>query len=145
MDVETARYVLDSFALLAYFEGEAGAVAVRELLDRGQRREAEVSLSVVNLGEVAYITERERGLVQAERVVAAIDQLPVEIVAVDRRQALAAAHAKARHPIAYADAFAVALAADRGATLVSGDPELRHVAGEVTILWLPQSSGDDSE
>lgn len=37
---------------------------------------------------------------------------------------LAAAHINALHPIAFADCFAAATALARGATLLTGDPEL---------------------
>ncbi|HID86205.1 MAG TPA: hypothetical protein EYP55_02375 [Anaerolineae bacterium] len=47
-------------------------------------------------------------------------------------------HIKAHHPIAYADAFAVALSQREDATLVTGDPEPRHVESLITIEWLPQ-------
>lgn len=38
-----------------------------------------------------------------------IDQLLVEVVDADRSRTFAAARVKARHPLSYADAFAVAL------------------------------------
>jgi len=37
---------------------------------------------------------------------------------------LAAARIKAMHPLAYADAFAIATAAAHGAILLTGDPEM---------------------
>jgi predicted nucleic acid-binding protein len=37
---------------------------------------------------------------------------------------MAAARIKARHPLAYADAFAVATAAAHNAVLLTGDPEI---------------------
>jgi hypothetical protein len=53
---------------------------------------------------------------------------------------LAAADLQAAYAIAYADAFAVAAARSRAATLVTGDPELRPVtkADAVQDLWLPR-------
>lgn len=108
-------------------------------------REAEagvrsVYLSLINLGEVIYITERERGLLEARRTLAVIDALPLEIDQVSRATVLAAAHIKARFPISYADAFAVVTAQDHGAVLMTGDPELRSVAdaGLVDVEWLPR-------
>ena len=52
--------------------------------------------------------------------------------------ALAAAHLKAHHSIAYADAFAAALALQSSAVLVTGDPEFRHLEDVVEIHWLPR-------
>jgi predicted nucleic acid-binding protein len=138
-NAEPPRYVLDSFALFAHFEDEAGGPAVRELLSQALRNEAVVYLSIINLGETAYVTERERGIPSVERMLAAIDQLPIHVVDAGRRQTLEAAHLKADHPIAYADAFALALAVELAATLVTGDPEFRSTEGVAPILWLPPS------
>ncbi len=119
---KAVRYVLDSFALLAYFEDEPGRARVQQILEQGARGSAEIFLSIVNYGEVVYITEREQGLTQAQSVIAAVDQLPIKVVAADRALTLAAAHLKAKKAIAYADAFAVALTQSKGAKLLTGDP-----------------------
>ncbi|MBI4585845.1 MAG: type II toxin-antitoxin system VapC family toxin [Planctomycetes bacterium] len=135
-----SAYVLDSFALLAYLEGEVGMARVREVLEGAEAGEHNLYLSLINLGEVLYITEREKGLVQAHKTLAAIDQLPVKIVDVSRSTVLAAAHIKAHHPISYADAFAVVTARDYDGIIITGDPELKAVAAEkiVIIDWLPR-------
>jgi ribonuclease VapC len=132
--------VLDSFALLAYLEAEAGMARVRSVLEGAAAQRHAVYLSLINLGEALYITERERGLVEARRTLAAIDQLPLEIVEVSRATVLAAAHIKARFPISYADAFAVVTAQDHGGVLMTGDPEFEALAaaGVVAVDWLPR-------
>jgi predicted nucleic acid-binding protein len=138
-NAEPARYVLDSFALFAHFEAEAGGPVVKAILTRAQQSEALVYLSIINLGEAVYITERERGLSAAERLIAAVDGLPIRVVEADRKHTFAAAHLKARLPIAYADAFALALAISLKATLVTGDSEFRSTGATVPILWLPRT------
>jgi predicted nucleic acid-binding protein len=132
------RYALDSYALLAFFEGEEGQEQVAELLREAERGICELFLNVVNLGEIAYIVERERGLPQAQITLARIDELPIEIIEVDRRLALAAAHIKARYPIAYADCFAAALALENEAALVTGDPEFKGPCRDsgIEIIWI---------
>jgi predicted nucleic acid-binding protein len=133
-------YVLDSFALLAYFEGETGMPRVRSVLEGAEAQRLTVYLSLINLGEALYITERERGLVEARRTLGAVDQLPLEIVGVSRSTVLAAAHVKARFPLSYADAFAVVAARDYGGIVLTGDPEFRPLAeaGLVAVEWLPR-------
>jgi ribonuclease VapC len=135
-----AAYVLDSFALLAYLEGEAGMARVRSVLGGAEARRHAVYLSLINLGEVLYITERERGLVEARRTLGTIDQLPLEIVGVARATVLAAAHIKAHFPISYADAFAVVAARDHGGVVMTGDREFEPLAaaGVVGVAWLPR-------
>ncbi len=135
-----AAYVLDSFTLLAYLEGEAGMPRVRSVLEGAEAQRHAVYLSLINLGEALYITERERGLVEARRTLGAVDQLPLEIVGVSRATVLAAAHIKAHFPISYADAFAVVTAQDHGGVLMTGDPEFEPLAdaGVVAVAWLPR-------
>lgn len=136
---EPSAYVLDSFALLAYLEGEVGMPRVREVLEGAEAGANAVHVSLINIGEVLYITERENGLVGAQRTLAAIDQLPIRIVPVSRATVLAAAHVKARYPISYADAFAVTTAQDCDGVLITGDPEFEPVAKDalVEVEWLP--------
>ena len=138
MSAEPAAYVLDSFALLAYLEGEAGMPRVRTLLGQALSGHPMVYLSLINLGEVLYITEREQGLTKAHQTLAAVEQLPLQVVAVARTTVLAAAHIKAHYAISYADAFAVAVAEEYKAVLVTGDPEFKAVAKQVVVEWLPR-------
>jgi len=133
------RYVLDSFGLLAYFGGEPGESQVKTVLERAATGQIEAYLSVINLGEVSYIIEREQGASATRRALAAIDQLPITLIEADRRMALAAAHVKALHPISYADAFAVALAQQMQAVILTGDPEFGKIEDLVVVEWLPQA------
>ena len=136
------RFVLDSYALLAYFQDEEGADKVQTVLEMGSEGKAHLFLSVVNLGEVLYVVERERGVSRAHEILARIEEMPIEIVDVDRKMALEAAHLKARYPIAYADCFALALARIQGASLVTGDPEFRTIKPEDSqpVLWLREDA-----
>ncbi len=129
-------YVLDSFALLAHFQAEPGGERVRAVLAQAEKKQAEVYLSIINYGEAIYITEREKGLTAAHRLIAAIDQLPITVIEADRPLTFAAAHLKAQYPISYADAFALALAQQRQAALLTGDLEFRKVEQLVTVEWL---------
>jgi len=131
-----ARYVLDSYALLAYLKDEQGAEEVQRLLAEAERGPAQTLMSVVNLGEVLYITERHRGLEEAQRIAGLIEQLPIEVIDVGRGLTFRAAHVKANQPISYADAFAVALAQEVGATVVTGDPEFARVEHLVPVQWI---------
>lgn len=113
------RVCLDSWAVLAWLDGEEpAAAAVQNAFEDGRPW-----MSWLNVGEVAYQLERRHGAEEAAfvlrrlRAAVALDEVTAERV-------LAAAHLKAEHPIAFADCFAAATAAARGATLYTGDPEL---------------------
>ena len=130
-------YVLDSFAVLALLGNEPGGAEVAQLLRQALAGEAQLLMTWVNLGEVAYIVERRWGSEQVYRALALLEATALETVPAGRELTLAAAHVKAGHPLAYADAFAVALADATGATLVTGDPEFRLVEDSLRIRWLP--------
>ncbi len=132
------EYVLDSYALLAYLEAEPGSDRIMELLDAAKDRKCHLYMCVVNMSEVMYIVERERGLPKAQETLARIDELPIEIVNADRPLTLAAAHLKTDCPIAYAACFAAALSQFKNATLVTGDPEFNKIKPDynVRIEWL---------
>lgn len=131
------RYVLDSFALLAHLQAEPGSARVQGVLEQASKKQTEVFLSIINFGECIYITEREHGLIAAQNLIAAVDQMPITVVEANRSLTFAAAHLKAHYPIAYADAFALALAQAHEAHLLTGDPEFRSVEHIATIEWLP--------
>ena len=80
-------------------------------------------MSWINVGEVSYIVERRAGADRARRIVRELRQRLVLDVPTEAR-VLEAAHLKAGHAMAYADAFAVATAIAHGATLLTGDPEI---------------------
>lgn len=130
------RYVLDSFALLAYVQGEPGSHRIRKILEAAEKGQADVYLSIVNYAEAVYITEREKGIVAAQALIAVVDQWPLTVVDVNRKLAFSAAHWKAQYAIAYADAFAVALAQEKDAAILTGDPEFHEVGDAVQIEWL---------
>ena len=67
MQARPGHFVLDSYAILAFLENEAGTARVREILEQGQQERAVIYLSMINYGEVVYITEREQGLSAAQR------------------------------------------------------------------------------
>lgn len=129
-------YVLDSFAFLAYLEDESGKSTVVEILGDAQEGKCQVLLSVINLGEIVYIVERERGVNEAREVLAAIDQLPIDIHPAPRDAVLAAAHIKANYRVSYADAFAVAAAQEHQGTIITGDPEFKAVESLIAVKWL---------
>jgi len=130
-------WVLDSFALLALLGGEPGSDEVAHLFRQAWQGTVRLLMTWVNVGEMAYIVERRWGAGRLRQILAMLDEAALEMVPVGRELALAAAHIKAGAPVAYADAFAAALAIQTGATLVTGDPEFRQLETLLRIHWLP--------
>jgi len=129
-------FVLDSYALLAYFADERGRGPVEKLLTDASNNDALIKMTVINLGEVIYIVERKRGLQNAQLTLSRIKELPIKLIDIDEELALAAAHIKAEHSIAYADCFAAALSDLQKAVLLTGDPEFKKIEKDIEIFWL---------
>ena len=130
------RYVLDSYAVIAYFEDEPGADRVAMVLRQLIRGKAKGFMSVVNWGEVYYNTMREQGVSEAEKVILQLDKFPVQIVDVNKDLAYEAAKLKGEFRIAYADCFAVALSVKLKANLVTGDPDFEKLQERIPIQWI---------
>jgi ribonuclease VapC len=133
-----ANRVLDSWALLAFFEDEPAAEAVEELLAQASREKHRLFMTSVNWTEVYYSTMREVSREAAEQHAQIIANLPIEIVGVgdDLKLARQAAIFKATHRISLADAFAAALAKEKKAELVTGDFEFEALERDIKIRWL---------
>lgn len=134
--MSAARVVLDSFALLAFLRGEAGEERVAELLERAGIRDEPLHMTEVNYAEVKYIVIRRDGSDRWEEIATELPALPIEFHPVTRALADVAADCKARYKLSLADAFAAALAKERKAELVTGDPEFKALDKEIKIGWL---------
>jgi len=130
------KIVLDSYALIAYFEGEAGAEKVKELLCQGESGKIALLMSIVNCCEVYNIQYRLRGEHRADETILVMDQLPITFVNVDRTIAHQAAKLKARYAVAFGDCFAAALAIINQSRVLTGDPQFKRLAKEVDIYWI---------
>ena len=134
--MRAATRVLDSYSLIAYFEGEAGKDTVIEVFRSARDSGKDLFLSVVNWGEVFYIALREEGRERADEVAHLMSTLPIQVVPADLELAKQAAEFKAMKKMSYADCFAAALAKLRKAELVTGDKEFKQVEGEVKVAWI---------
>ena len=130
------KYILDSYALLAYFQAEPAGAKVRDILKEASAGAVAVFLSVISLGEIYYIVARKRGEEKAGEITELVSRLPVGLVDATKERVLAAARVKAQHPVSYADAFVVATAIEFTATIITGDPEFKETESRVAVLWL---------
>lgn len=130
-------YVLDSFALLAHLENEERGKRVTKILKKAQESQyIRLYISVINLGEVYYITMRERGEEKTEEIFELIKLLPIEIIEADITAAINASKLKSKYPVAYADCFAASLAIQKDVKVITGDPEFKKLEDEVKVKWI---------
>jgi len=131
-----ATKVLDSYALMAFFEDEPGADLVRGLLIKAEESGVKLLMSVVNLGEVWYSIARTTSPKTADQYILEIQSMAIEVVDADWGLTRQAAAFKVNGNIAYGDCFAAALAKNRSAELITGDKEFKAVESEIKISWL---------
>jgi ribonuclease VapC len=130
------KYVLDSFALIAFFEDEPGADKVAGILRDINGKKSHGFMSVINWGEIYYNTMGEGGLDEAEKIIKQLSKYSIQLVDANRDLTYRAAKLKAIYHIAYADCFAAALSIKLKATVVTGDPEFERLSHEVNIFWV---------
>jgi predicted nucleic acid-binding protein len=128
--------VLDSFALIAYFRDEPGAETVENLLVVAGKKDSPLLMTDVNYAEVQYSIVKKDGADAWEEAAKILQGLPIDFHSTTRALADAAADFKVRFKISLADAFAAALAKEKKADLVTGDPEFKPLENEIKINWL---------
>ena len=130
------NYLMDSFAMIAFFENEPGADRVERILKAILGQKARGYMSVINWGEIYYNTMREQGVQTAEDVIRQLKKYSIELIDADQQLTYEAAKLKGKYKIAYADCFAAALAMRLNALVVTGDPEFKKLDAEVKIEWI---------
>lgn len=130
------KYLLDSYAVLAWIQDERGAEFVEDLLYRARGYEEEALLNIINLGEIYYRCARIMDMQSARNLLENIRLLPIRIIPCPNDLVLEAAEIKRQYPIAYADAFALASALREKACIVTGDLEFKDVEHLAEIHWL---------
>ena len=128
--------VLDSWAIMAYWEDEPAAEQVANTITNAHEEDIPLFMSVVNVGEVWYILAREASEAEANKSIHELRQLGIEFVNADWILAHEAAAFKSEHKMSFADCFAAALAKQKKAHLVTGDKEFKEVEQDISISWL---------
>jgi predicted nucleic acid-binding protein len=128
--------VLDSWAILEWISGRQPATdAVAKLLAEPEAGHARLLMSAINVGEVYYFLRKYHSEKLADSWRELSRTLPVTIEVPSADEIWEAAVLKGQYPIAYADAFAAALANKYQCPLVTGDPELRSIA-HLKLDWI---------
>jgi ribonuclease VapC len=128
--------VLDTFALMVFFQDEPGAEKIENLILDAQQERVNLAMCVINLGEIWYSISRSLSAETADHYVQEILGMPIEIIHADWELTRSAAMLKTRGGISYADCFAAALAKQLKAEVVTGDKEFKLLDKEIKIDWL---------
>lgn len=117
------RLTFDSEAILAFYLGEKGGEAIKEILEKVQNGDAEGYINILNLTEIHYILCRAHPELAEEKEkrlrLYGLKVVPIEDDTLWRE----AAKIKCEHTLSLADAFAVATAKTLKSKLVVGSDE----------------------
>jgi len=124
--------------MIAWIVNDPAAEQVETLLDRAETGQIELMMSMINLGEVFHLLARRHGTEEAEQFLSDFHGMPIRTVIPTAHSIIEAARLKGRYAISYSDAFAVEAARHHGASLVTGNSELRALskAKVVEIDWI---------
>ena len=112
--------VVDSWAMVAWIQNEPAAPAFRSFLEEAYSGNITLLMSWLNVAETFLIRS---------------PSLPIRIMLPDEDGIMMAARIKARHPVAFGDSFAIALAEVEQASITTGDNEIRQCA-VVPVDWI---------
>ncbi len=127
---------MNNSIIIAYAKNEKGGNIVADLISKSLTSYIELYLSVINWGEIYYITLRTQGKEKAELFKTTLARFPVTIVDADKELTAHAAEFKAFNKMSYANAFAAALSKIKKAVLVTGDKEFQALEKEIKISWI---------
>ncbi len=128
--------VLDSWAILEWIAGRQPATgAIAKLFTEAEQGQARLLRSAINVGEVYYFLRKHHSEALAESWRESSGALPATIEVPTAEDIWEAASLKARFPIAYADAFAAALAQKYNCPLLTGDLEFRRL-DKLELDWI---------
>jgi uncharacterized protein len=127
--------VVDSWAMVAWIRDEPTAGAVEEYLHDAEAGRCHLAMSWINAAETFYILAKRDSPDLAEEFLTRLRSLPIRMVLPDAEGIMAAAQIKALYPVAFGDAFAIALAQSEKGSVITGDGEIRR-CGVVPVDWV---------
>lgn len=122
--------------MLVLLDNRPSARRIKQLIGETDRFNTTLLASVVNLGEVFYLSWLRHGEQPARDTLDDLSQLPIQVLPVDAPQALKAAELRALHHIPYVDCLAAALSSIHQATLVTSDTDFEKLGRHFPILWV---------
>ena len=100
-------------------------------------------MSAVNWGEVFYISWRRHGEAKAREAEGILQEMPSQLSRWIGRGLPALALWRTKHGLGYADALAAELAMERGAWLVTADPEFSKLGRDCRFIRCPDTRSTD--
>ena len=128
------QYVLGTDSILAFLENKPGAATVEELLWKAAQAQQRLHMSVISWAALLCAMMQHGGEKAARESARQLEQLPFDLIEVDAAGADTAATICVTHDVPFAECFALALAQQRRATLVTTNKVFLKVGEVVKIL-----------
>ena len=131
--------VLDSWPVLEWVKGkQPAAVHMATLIEDAMNDRLTIEMSRINYGEVIYMIRKAEGVDDRGWALRTFLGAPIVVASVDDALVDEATELKSKYPIAFADAFAAALAIRRGVALATGDKDFLHLEadGLLRLRWM---------
>jgi ribonuclease VapC len=132
------KVVLDTSAVITYFEGEKGKDIVEELLMDSAANKFRLLLPYSAAIEFYYINFNNIDEETANQRFAMLMSFPLELIkSIDAPYMIEAGRLKASYTISFADSLIAAYACLEDAPLVHKDPEYLELKEEIKLITLP--------
>ena len=134
------RYLLDTSAVLAAWQGEPGERDVKALLEQVAAGNCEIFTSFMTFFEAYYVTKRRTGEAKAIEIYNWLHRLPIQRVDLEEEGILiSAADIKSQHSVSAIDAWIIATGLAKAAAIVHKDEEFdRLINLPVTFVKIPR-------
>ena len=139
------NFILDTSAIITFFENEDGAEILEGLLEKADAGEINIFLSFVTFTEIYYLTIRKKGKEAALKRIDLLETLPMKRVESNAEIGRVAGEFKAAHRLSVADAWIATLAKNENATLVHKDPEFEYLENQINVLKLPYKTAPSKQ
>jgi predicted nucleic acid-binding protein len=130
------KSVLDSSALLKFFQKEAGHEIVRERIEKAKKDGEPVLINIINAGEVYYLIKNKFGSEPANKALMFLEELSLNLYPADRGVVIMAAEIKSDYCLPYIDSFCAATALKENGEVLTSDRDFKKVAKIIPIVWV---------
>lgn len=133
---ESPSYLLDTSAILAFYQDEPGASTIEDLFEKREKGLLRIYVSFISLFEILYLTISREGSEKAFSLLFQVRNLQMDEVWPDEELLWKAAEIKARGGLSVADALIAASALAKEAILLHKDSEFHSLEPNVRTLCL---------
>jgi len=131
-----AGKILDSQALIVFFEGRNGSDQIRNFLLKAEEKDIKLYICTISMGEFWYALAKSNNSQIAEKLIHEIQGMAIEMIDPNYQITNQAYVYKLRYNLPLSACFAPAVAKVKKAELIANDRIYAPLEGEIKIFWL---------